>query len=449
MFECSSQVSARWRGHLSAMLCGGLLFLSPSMTVAQRLPAPHESSVVLTLDEAARLLRLRPEEIARLAARGQMPGRRIGGRWRFSRAALLDWLAGTETVSSPNAVAPAPAPTPAPSLERPLPVAEAFARPERESSPPQPGRPLAEAQTPLVAERLAHTTGRGTAAAPERQPAAAQVESESIGKKPTQATAEDAALRSQRVLLAAKQLTLEFGLFYTKSEDESLILLPSGVGFVPALAAGEQDTFTSTLTARYGLVPDLQLLVSGALQHQTVMTTVLNDERRDTDLRSGDVILALRYAALKEGKGYPDIIFSLEGRLPTEASAYSLGGGLTLVKSLDPVALFADLRYRYTFTDDAADPTHLQPASIYSSTLGYAFAFNDVLSFSMAVTGLFTTRTTFRAGVLPARERLSLQLGLTSVLREGLYVEPTVSFALNGPANVTLGVSLPLTFDLW
>lgn len=47
----------------------------------------------------------------------------------------------------------------------------------------------------------------------------------------------------------------------------------------------------------------------------------------------------------------------------------------------------------------------------------------------------------------PARERFSLQLGLTSLLTENLYIAPTMSFGLNGPgSHSSLGVSLPYTF---
>ncbi|HEX8855708.1 MAG TPA: helix-turn-helix domain-containing protein [Thermoleophilaceae bacterium] len=48
---------------------------------------------VLTLEQAAELLMVAPEAIEELAAKGELPGRRIGGEWRFSRSALVDWLA--------------------------------------------------------------------------------------------------------------------------------------------------------------------------------------------------------------------------------------------------------------------------------------------------------------------------------------------------------------------
>ncbi|MBA2492891.1 MAG: helix-turn-helix domain-containing protein, partial [Gammaproteobacteria bacterium] len=62
------------------------------------LSAPAFSGVVavevLTLAEAARLLRIDPGELARFAEQDLVPGRRLGMQWRFSRTALLVWLAG-------------------------------------------------------------------------------------------------------------------------------------------------------------------------------------------------------------------------------------------------------------------------------------------------------------------------------------------------------------------
>jgi excisionase family DNA binding protein len=49
---------------------------------------------VLDLREAAVLLGLDERVVAAEAAGGNLPGRRIGGQWRFSRAHLLAWLGG-------------------------------------------------------------------------------------------------------------------------------------------------------------------------------------------------------------------------------------------------------------------------------------------------------------------------------------------------------------------
>jgi excisionase family DNA binding protein len=51
---------------------------------------------VLTLDEAASLLKLSPDAVQARAQAGDLPGRRFGNDWRFSRLALLAWLADGE-----------------------------------------------------------------------------------------------------------------------------------------------------------------------------------------------------------------------------------------------------------------------------------------------------------------------------------------------------------------
>jgi excisionase family DNA binding protein len=51
---------------------------------------------VLTLEEAADLLRLGPAAARAAAEAGELPGRRIGGRWRFSRRRLMAWLDGDD-----------------------------------------------------------------------------------------------------------------------------------------------------------------------------------------------------------------------------------------------------------------------------------------------------------------------------------------------------------------
>jgi excisionase family DNA binding protein len=49
---------------------------------------------VLTADQLADLLQVDARTVRSLAARGELPGRKIGRHWRFSRRAVLDWLAG-------------------------------------------------------------------------------------------------------------------------------------------------------------------------------------------------------------------------------------------------------------------------------------------------------------------------------------------------------------------
>jgi len=56
----------------------------------------NEYPVILTLEQAAEMLQLSTRTIQRLVNKGRMPGRRIGGQWRFDRDQLREWVRGAD-----------------------------------------------------------------------------------------------------------------------------------------------------------------------------------------------------------------------------------------------------------------------------------------------------------------------------------------------------------------
>jgi excisionase family DNA binding protein len=56
----------------------------------------YDPPEVLTAAQAADLLQVDKEVVLALAAAGRLPGRKVGDAWRFSRAALVDWLSTPE-----------------------------------------------------------------------------------------------------------------------------------------------------------------------------------------------------------------------------------------------------------------------------------------------------------------------------------------------------------------
>jgi excisionase family DNA binding protein len=62
---------------------------------------------VLTLEEAATLLKLPVEMVRGRAETGELPGRRFGDTWRFARTAVLAWLGQGER-SNRKRASPAP-----------------------------------------------------------------------------------------------------------------------------------------------------------------------------------------------------------------------------------------------------------------------------------------------------------------------------------------------------
>jgi len=58
---------------------------------------------VLTLEEAARFLRVSKDAVRELAIQRKIPGQQVKKKWRFLKAALEEWLRGREILSSRDA----------------------------------------------------------------------------------------------------------------------------------------------------------------------------------------------------------------------------------------------------------------------------------------------------------------------------------------------------------
>ncbi len=65
-----------------------------------------EPDQVLTVREVSLYLRLARSTVYRLAQNGRLPGRKVGGAWRFPRRSLDEWL----VQRAPAAASPADPP---------------------------------------------------------------------------------------------------------------------------------------------------------------------------------------------------------------------------------------------------------------------------------------------------------------------------------------------------
>lgn len=57
---------------------------------------PYDPPEVMTAEQAGKLLQIEEQLVVELAEAGKLPGRKLGTVWRFSRAALVAWLASPE-----------------------------------------------------------------------------------------------------------------------------------------------------------------------------------------------------------------------------------------------------------------------------------------------------------------------------------------------------------------
>lgn len=385
----------------------------------QQSPVQDDPPEVMTIDEAAQLLRVEPAALARLASDGAVPARRLEENWRFSRAALLGWLAGYRQGTAAAAEG---------GTSRHFAQAAPFAN-----------------LPPLSAQASSSIVGRGmTGTLQDTAEELSDDPAEPIGTAPKGRTASEVFLRDQRVLLNKNELTVDFGLVYARTDN--LVQVDTGSG--PTLGLVESDTFGGVLVGRYSLGGDTELFASTSYSDQNV-GIVANGQSISQASRNdlGDIGIGMRRTILHEGSGQPDVILSIEGGIPTRTGSYSLAGGVTLVKSFDPAVLFGSVDYRHTFSRDFTDFTRLEPRDRIDAQIGYAFALNDTIILTTALSGSFNMATSFAEADLRQNETYNLLMGFTARISPNLFVQPSVSYRLNGPGNgVIFGLNFPLTF---
>jgi excisionase family DNA binding protein len=409
------------RSTVQRLLTIALLVATPLGGMAPTCAAAEARSQreVLDLDEAAALLRVEPAAVRTLAETQRLPARRVGDAWRFSRAALIEWLKG-----------------------------ERFG-----ATPAPPAAALAMDRSLLGTPALASTTARGVGpeAAPSSQvdPAAKpqtaspKAPTPTIGERPTTRSAEEIALRDQRVLLGRGAATLDLGLSYSRGEQTLFPVLRE-----------EQRTVGATGTLRYGLAEDLQLTlrVPGVWRRSATYAdatiTGTNAPRVTRHDYVADASVSLLGVGMREAAGRPNVIVSLDGVVPTGPGDRGVGAGVVLSKSFDPAVLFAGLSYLRGMSLDATDARRSLARHNIGLSLGYTYALNEALALNSLFVGTYrNSHSADGTSIPPPRERYQLQLGMTWMLARGLFLEPSVAFRLGGTSpDLTFSLNVPYSF---
>lgn len=68
----------------------------PTPTIGAYSFQPYDPPEVMNAGQAAEFLQIEEKVVIEMAEAGKLPGRRLGAVWRFSRAALVAWLATPE-----------------------------------------------------------------------------------------------------------------------------------------------------------------------------------------------------------------------------------------------------------------------------------------------------------------------------------------------------------------
>ncbi|RYY80607.1 MAG: hypothetical protein EOO69_01555 [Moraxellaceae bacterium] len=229
-----------------------------------------------------------------------------------------------------------------------------------------------------------------------------------------------------------------------------------------------QHTLTNTFTFQYGLLNNVTLTASLPL---VAKSDNLKDE---TTAGLGDISLGARWEPfpLKAGR-LPLILFgslsTKTGDSPYEIDAvrglstgkgyYSIGGGASTRKFIDPVVLFASGSVSYGLKESGLNQVRgsrildeFDPGISGGVAFGFAYSFNYDVSLTMSYQQSFSTSSEFKftsGEVSSPADQTSASMAFSLGVRVSpkTIVNGSVGFGLTEDApDVSLGLSFPLDF---
>jgi hypothetical protein len=268
----------------------------------------------------------------------------------------------------------------------------------------------------------------------------------------------DTFLRGQKVLYKRGEVALELNLAYGQDTSVNTFGFPSSTNSLSTTPKLDTRSVDSSLTLRYGLYDNLEfdLTVPYGYFEQNNDNQPFNVDSPPVShmnvIGLGDLSGAIRYTALTESGNLPDITLSLSSQFPTGnrhnglgTGFWNVGGGVSLVKTIDPVVMFGSIGYNAML-----EKYEVNPGNSVSYSIGSGYSMNDRVSFTTSLSGAFSSRTEQNGIERPGSsvDMHSLQFSSTVQLTKRLFVEPFVGFGLTEDAqDFVVGLRLPYRFD--
>ncbi|MEC7119491.1 MAG: hypothetical protein VXW65_06285 [Pseudomonadota bacterium] len=351
--------------------------------------------------------------------------------------------------------------------------------------------------SPTQADVAADTASEDTTAVEQDEPAAATSEaaatedtptpsmvvppesaaSEALKQKEGDATAsenlEEVFTASERNYSLSKKgsYSLLYDLSYSYYRDSRLDLaLDDGSSVLTRLRIEEdaQHTVSNTFSGQYGLLNNLTLTA-------TLPLIAKSDLLKDTTtVGLGDLSFGARWEPFPIERGKLPLIFngSLSTKtgdspyeinpnrdLSTGKGYYSIGGGVSTRKFIDPIVLFGSASASYGLKESGLNQRRgsrildtFEPGLSGGVALGFAYSLNYDVSLTMSYQQSFATGSEFKftSGETssPADQTsASLAVSLGVRVSPKTIVNGSVGFGLTEDApDVTLGLSFPLDF---
>lgn len=255
-------------------------------------------------------------------------------------------------------------------------------------------------------------------------------------------------LRNQSVFIRKGEAIVELNSFYSTDENLRLVQVSPTTATIVQTTSRFYDT---TLFGRYGLAPGLEFdLIAPVFVHAEQEFNVGTGTTTRASSGVGDIAAALRYQIVSETGLRPSVILDVQGKSRTAGTSirssgnYNVGGGITLVKSIDPVVFFGRLGYTETLAYGGRNN-----GNIVNYSLGMGFSLNDRVAFNMQLTGAVVGRTQLRGQVIDGSslEIANLLFSTTILATKKLILEPIVGIGLTDDAfDATIGLRIPYRF---
>lgn len=150
----------------------------------------------------------------------------------------------------------------------------------------------------------------------------------------------------------------------------------------------------------------------------------------------------------------------IKEQLSTGSGYYSVGGGLSMSKVLDPVVVFGSLSATYNLTEDGLEQVRgarllekVEPGFGLSGSAGFAYSLSYDISLSISAQVSYSDQTvlTFSNGdQAVAQDQMTgfLSMSLGTRVSDMTIVNTSLGIGLTEDApDFSLGISLPINFS--
>ncbi len=269
------------------------------------------------------------------------------------------------------------------------------------------------------------------------------------------------------LLLSKGKLQLEPSFTYAYTSANRITL--NGFTILPVLVVGtisvdkvKRDILVETMTARYGLLNNLQLECRVPYRYQHDRITVGDNASETTRSASGigDIEGGAYSQLLYEHNWVPDLIAGIGVKSKTGKSPYGRDIGLgtghwaakasfVAVKTADPAIIFGGLGYTMNIERNITDYGKVDPGDTINYNLGCAFALNYQLGLNFQIEQLLTDHMEISGVDVPGSftNVINLKYGATWALSKNLSCDVSASHGLTTDSpDFVLEVRFPYTF---